>query len=305
MNVGDERSISCWMDQSPVLDAPQLAQDETCDVIVIGAGIAGLSTAYELARLGRSVVVIDRGGIGNGMTARTTAHLATELDDFYSELIKVRGEEEARIYYDSQVAAVNRIEAICREESIDADFARLDGYLFPAEESHIRELKDEFEACRKLGVDCEWLDNYSLPGREVGPAIRFPNQGRFHPTKYLKGLAQAILGRGGRIYADTVHISDEENEGGVEITTEAGPVIRARDMVFLHQLTHQREGGDPPETDTRPDLCDRRPSAERIGARRADVGHAGSLSLCPHPAGRRDRGSADRRWRGPPGRRSQ
>jgi glycine/D-amino acid oxidase-like deaminating enzyme len=105
MNVGDERSISCWMDQSPVIDAPALTQDESCDVVVVGAGIAGLSTAYELARLGRSVVVIDRGGIGNGMTARTTAHLATELDDFYSELIKVRGEEEARIYYDSQVAA--------------------------------------------------------------------------------------------------------------------------------------------------------------------------------------------------------
>jgi glycine/D-amino acid oxidase-like deaminating enzyme len=116
------------------------------------------------------VVVIDRGGIGNGMTARTTAHLATELDDFYSELIKVRGEEEARIYYDSQVAAVNRIEAICRDEGIDADFARLDGYLFPAEESHIPELREEYDACQQLGVESEWLETFSLPGREVGPA---------------------------------------------------------------------------------------------------------------------------------------
>ncbi len=232
MNVGDERSISCWMDQTPVLDAPRLTQDESCDVVIIGAGIAGLSTAYELVRFGRSVVVIDRGGIGNGMTARTTAHLATELDDFYSELINVRGEDEARLYHDSQVAAVNRIEAICRDEGIDADFVRVDGYLFPAEESHVAELREEYEACRSIGVDCEWLEAFSLPGREVGPAIRFPNQGRFHPTKYLKGLAQAILARGGRIYAETAHVSDEETEEAVEITTEAGPVIRARDMVF-------------------------------------------------------------------------
>jgi glycine/D-amino acid oxidase-like deaminating enzyme/nitrite reductase/ring-hydroxylating ferredoxin subunit len=232
MNVGDERSISCWMDLAPVIEAPPLLKDESCDVVVVGAGIAGLSTAYELARLGRSVVVIDRGGIGNGMTARTTAHLATELDDYYSELIKVRGEDEARLYHDSQVAAVNRIEAICRDEAVDADFARIDGILFPAEESHVPELRDEYDACRKLGVDCEWVETYSLPGRRVGPVIRFPNQGRFHPTKYLAGLAKAILARGGRIYANTAHVSDEENEEGVEVTTEAGPVIRARDMVF-------------------------------------------------------------------------
>src|SRR5947208_3159006 len=109
---------------------------QTCCVVVIGSGLAGLLTAYELSRFGRTVIVIDRGRIGRGMTARTTAHLSSELDDFYSELIRVRGEDEARIYYDSQVAAVNRIEAICREERIDADFARGDGFLFAAEESH-------------------------------------------------------------------------------------------------------------------------------------------------------------------------
>jgi glycine/D-amino acid oxidase-like deaminating enzyme/nitrite reductase/ring-hydroxylating ferredoxin subunit len=232
MNVGDERSISYWMHESPVIDAPKLTTDETCDVVVIGSGIAGLSTAYELSRFGRSVIVIDRGGIGNGMTARTTAHLATELDDFYSELIRVRGEDEARLYHDSQVAAVNRIEAICRDEGIDADFARLDGYLFPAEDSHKAELEEEYQACKAIGVDVEWADRAPVPGIETGMALRFPNQGRFHPTKYLKGLANAILARGGRIYANTVHVSDQETDGGVEITTEAGPVIRAGAAVF-------------------------------------------------------------------------
>src|SRR5918998_4818179 len=136
MNVGDERSKSYWMEEAPVMDAPPLTSDAQCDVVVIGSGIAGLSTAYELTRFGRSVIVIDRGKIGYGMTARTTAHLATELDDLYSELIRVRGEDEARLYHDSQVSAVNRIEAICRDEGIDADFRRLDGYLFAAEEEH-------------------------------------------------------------------------------------------------------------------------------------------------------------------------
>src|SRR3954462_14465118 len=116
MNVGDERSTSYWMKDAPTIDASPLRSDERCDIVVIGSGIAGLSTAYELCRFGRSVIVIDRGKIGRGMTARTTAHLATELDDLYSELIRVRGEDEARLYYDSRVAAVNRIEVICAEE---------------------------------------------------------------------------------------------------------------------------------------------------------------------------------------------
>jgi len=80
MNVGDERSKSFWMDDAGPINAPRLSSDESRDVVVIGAGIAGLSTAYELSRFGRSVVVIDRGKIGNGMTARTTAHLTPELD---------------------------------------------------------------------------------------------------------------------------------------------------------------------------------------------------------------------------------
>jgi len=232
MNVGDERSRSYWMDDAPAIDAAPLASDERCDVAVVGSGIAGLSIAYELSRFGRSVIVIDRGGIGTGMTARTTAHLATELDDLYAELIKVRGEDEARLYHDSQVAAVDRIEAICRDEGIDADFRRLDGYLIPTEEGPIADLRTEYDACRAIGVDVEWADRAPIPGLDSGRCLRFPNQGRFHPTKYLAGLAGAIARRGGRLYANTAHVSDRETGDGVEIATEAGPVIRASAAVF-------------------------------------------------------------------------
>ena len=93
MNVGNEHSRSLWMSKTPVADAQPLGGEAEADVVVVGSGIAGLSTAYELARLGRSVIVIDRGGIGSGMTARTTAHLAFELDDYYHKLIATRGED--------------------------------------------------------------------------------------------------------------------------------------------------------------------------------------------------------------------
>ena len=231
MNVGDERSKSCWMDSAPTIAAAPLDGDRTCDVVVIGAGIAGLSTAYELSRFGRAVIVIDRGAIGRGMTARTTAHLATELDDFYSELIRTRSEEEARLYYDSQVAAVNRIEAICRDEGIDADFARIDGFLFPALLEDRAALEEEYRACRKIGVNVEWVERAPVPGIDTGKALRFPDQARFHPTKYLAGLARAILARGGRIYRDTAYLTHAEAKARVEITTDRG-VVRAGAAVF-------------------------------------------------------------------------
>ena len=232
MNVVDEHSKSPWMDHLPSVEAPPLTQDAECDVVVIGSGIAGLSTAYELTRFGRSVIVIDRGRIGGGMTCRTTAHLATELDDFYSELIRTRGEDEARLHYDSQVAAVNRIEAICRDEGIEADFRRLDGYLIPTEEGPISDLQEEFDACRSIGVEVEWADRAPIPGLDSGRCLRFPNQGRIHPTRYLDGLARAIVAAGGRLHSDTVHVGDEEKDQRVEITTERGPVIRAGAAVF-------------------------------------------------------------------------
>jgi len=232
MNVGDEKTVSCWMSVSPEVEAPALSTDEICDVVVVGSGIAGLSVAYEVARFGKSVIVIDRGRIGAGMTARTTAHLASELDDFYCELIRARSEDEARLYHDSQVAAINRIEAICRDEAIAADFARVDGYLIAGEESHRALLEDEFKACRKIGVEVDWADRGPMPALDSGKALRFPNQARFHPTKYLSGLVEAIVRLGGRFYSETAHVADDETGEGVEITTEVGAKIRAQYAVF-------------------------------------------------------------------------
>ena len=232
MNVGDERSQSCWMQDLPRVDAPVLTQGCECDVLVVGSGIAGLSTAYELARFGRSVMVIDRGRIGAGMTARTTAHLASALDDYYSELIKVHGEGAARLYHDSQVAAINRIEVICRDEAIEADFQRVDGFLFAAEEGGRRDLEAEHEACRTIGVAVDWVERAPVPGIDTGPALRFPGQARFHPTRYLSGLARTCVGLGVRFHAGTAYIGHEENADGVEVTVEGGAVVRAADVVF-------------------------------------------------------------------------
>jgi glycine/D-amino acid oxidase-like deaminating enzyme len=105
-------SKSLWMDIDVAPDAEVLDGVHECDVAVIGSGIAGLSTAYELCKRGKSVIVIDRGRICGGMTSRTSAHLAPLCDDLVSEMTKIRGNEATKLFCDSQAAAVDRIEEI-------------------------------------------------------------------------------------------------------------------------------------------------------------------------------------------------
>jgi glycine/D-amino acid oxidase-like deaminating enzyme/nitrite reductase/ring-hydroxylating ferredoxin subunit len=223
---------SLWVAETEPLPFPPLDKDASCDLVVVGSGIAGLSSAYEAARFGAKVIVIDRGDIARGMTARTTAHLVTEIDDRYFELVRAADEESAKLYHDSQVAAVSRIAAICEEEGIDADFTRVPGYLVAGEASDLEELNQEYDACRKLGVAVELCTEAPLPLIEGTSALKFPDQGRFHPLKYCAGLALAIQQRGGRLHGHTAYVGHDENGDGVTIETEAGHKIRAGAAMF-------------------------------------------------------------------------
>lgn len=223
---------SLWSAETEPQSYPPLAEDASCDLLVVGSGIAGLSSAYEAARFGAKVIVIDRGDVTRGMTARTTAHLASEIDDTYAELVRAVGEDNARLYHESQLAAINRIEAICGDEGIDADFKRLPGYLVAAKGEDQSRLDNEYAACRKIEVKVQWSDSAPIPIPDGTRALRFAEQARFHPLKYCGGLARAIERLGGRLLGHTAYISHDEGEDGVTIKTEQGAAIRAAAVLF-------------------------------------------------------------------------
>ena len=112
-----------WADAAPAEGHPPLSADEAADVCVVGGGIAGLSVAYHLAREGKSVIVLEAGRIGGRMTGRTTAHLASAIDDRFATVEQVRGEDMARLAYASHAAAVQRIHETVMTEAITCDFA--------------------------------------------------------------------------------------------------------------------------------------------------------------------------------------
>jgi glycine/D-amino acid oxidase-like deaminating enzyme/nitrite reductase/ring-hydroxylating ferredoxin subunit len=232
MNVGDERSRSVWMNIGVAPDATRLEGDANADTVVVGSGIAGLSTAYELAARGQTVIVLDRGAIGRGMTARTTAHLTSLCDDSFDSLISMRGVDVAKQFYLSQASAIDRIEKIQGNESIECDFRRLDGYLFPALGTDPSNLDSSLEATRKAGMPVEDTKGVPFKGLEHMRCLRYPDQGALHPLKYLRGLATVLTKRNMRLCSDTVVEEVVEEDGRIIVKTQEGHRVRAEAAVI-------------------------------------------------------------------------
>ncbi len=231
MSSDSGQSTSLWMATASVPEQPALTEDLKTDVCVVGAGIAGMTTAYLLTRAGKSVVVLDDGPVGAGQTQRTTAHLSNALDDRYFRIEWLHGTEGARLAAESHTAAIDRIEAAAREEGIACDFERLDGYLFLPPGGSPDVLDRELEAARRAGLTgVERLPRAPLDGFDTGPCLRFPRQGQFHPLKYLAGLAEAIRRGGGRLFSGA-HAEAITGGAPARVRVRGGRVVTAGAVV--------------------------------------------------------------------------
>jgi glycine/D-amino acid oxidase-like deaminating enzyme/nitrite reductase/ring-hydroxylating ferredoxin subunit len=225
------RTVSLWMATQELPFFEPLQQNFETDVCIVGAGIAGLTTAYHLLRQGKKVVVLDDGPVVSGETERTTAHLASALDDRFSHLEKLFGEDGSRLAAESHMAAINTIEAIATRESIDCDFTRLDGYLFVPEDESPNQLREELAAARRAGhAQADMVAAIPASSFRTGPAIKFPGQGQFHPLKYLAGLASIIQRDGGAIFSYT-HATAIEDGDSPRVHTQDGYTVSAKAVV--------------------------------------------------------------------------
>ena len=234
MDTGSGNTVSVWMDDERLASRRKLDRDRDAEVCVVGAGIAGLSVAHQLAREGRSVVVLEDGRIGSGETSRTTAHVSNAFDDRYALVERLHGELGARLVAESHTMAIDEVERIARSEAFDCRFQRLDGYLFvpPGDPQDV--LEREIDACHRAGLsDVAWVDRAPLVGFESGRCLRFPGQAQIHPLRYLNGLAMAIERRQGLIFTDTHVTNIEEAKDGarVRVETEGGQVVTAGHVV--------------------------------------------------------------------------
>ncbi|MDS0296059.1 FAD-dependent oxidoreductase [Halogeometricum luteum] len=217
-----------------------LETDVRADVAVVGAGIAGLTAALELAEAGRDVAVIERDRVGEGVTARSSAKV-TSLHGFrYASLVEEFDEETARGYAAANEAAVDYVERRCEAADADVGFRRLPAYSYVEDDSERETVESEFEAARRAGLSASLVEEIPVSEDAVG-AVRVDDQAQFDPRAYLFALAEAVDDAGGVVFERT-RATDLDAGEPHRVRTERGNVVADDVVVATHFPVFDRGG---------------------------------------------------------------
>ena len=213
---------SVWSEGCKFRKREGLKEDIKTDVLIIGAGMAGILTGYMLKQSGKEVVLIDAAEVVSGNTKNTTAKITSQHGLIYHKLISEFGEEKARQYAKANELAIKKYKEIIKEEEIDCDFEEKSAYIYSLNE--IDSLKKEVEAANKVGINAEFVEKVKLPF-EIKGAVKFNNQGQFNPLKFLKDISKDL-----RIYENTRAIEVKENL----VITNKGNITANHIVVATH-----------------------------------------------------------------------
>jgi len=230
MSTYTGRQKSYWIETAPPGDPhPSLDADLDVDVAVVGAGIAGLSTAWELARSGRGVALLEADRIATGVTGHTTAKLSALHTLVYGRLLRTRGAEAAELYARSQTEAIRHAADLMDELDIDCDWEEKAAFTYAEDPARAEELMAEADAAREAGLPAEYVTETGLPFPVAG-AVRVAQQAQFHPRAYLLALAEDLRRKGGAIHEHTRVVGLKEGEP-CRLTTDTGVTVTAHDVV--------------------------------------------------------------------------
>ncbi|MDQ4096021.1 MAG: FAD-dependent oxidoreductase [Actinomycetota bacterium] len=224
------RHESYWVDSVEGRRYPAASGVVSVDVVVVGGGIVGLTAGLLLKRAGKKVAIIEANKIAHGVSGYTTAKVSAGHGLIYSQITKTLGAEAARIYGESNQAAIGRISSLIDELGVDCDFEPTDNYVYSESPDQVDSLKQEAEAARNAGLPATFTTESTLPFPVAG-AVKWTEQAQFHPRKYFVALAEAIDGDGSFVFEHTAATSLKEDSpcvvGTPDATISADQVILA------------------------------------------------------------------------------
>ncbi len=200
------------------------------DVVIVGAGITGVTTALALQEAGLRCMLVEARNIGFGTTGGTTAHINTLLDLSYDRMIDKFGEEDATLVAQAARVACERIRHYATTYAPECNWQERDAYLIALDRDQAKTLDKVLEGTRSVGITAEHVDDAPYPG-SYEMAARFEGQAQFHPTRYVQGLARAFVNAGGILREECTVRNVEEQEEGLEVDTDIG-TIRSKHLVY-------------------------------------------------------------------------
>lgn len=234
----DGSNLSYWQDTSHLNGHMAEVQQQDYDVIIIGAGITGITTGLMLQKAGKKCLILEANTIAFGTTSGTSAHLNTVLDTPYYDLISNFGKENAILTAKAAEEALNIIFSNVQQFGISCDLAHCDGFMYASNEDEEKELKKMYDSILEVGLQTTYVTE--IPGpMEMTKAIKFGDQGRFHPLEYLIALLNEYIKIGGKIQERTTVKEINEEDNRQRITVDNGQNYVADAVVYA---THTPPG---------------------------------------------------------------
>lgn len=236
MSQPEARNLSLWMATTEADTRPPVRTDLRYDVLIVGGGISGICTAYQLRNTGLSVGLIEATRLLSDVTGHTTGKLTSQHDLIYKHLLDAFGFEFATTYYEANEWAIRFVAETSVQESIDCDFVWDSAHVYCAEASNCDKLMAEHEACFKLNIPT--LIVYPKTPSDAQCALRLPRQARFHPRRFLQGLVERAEAAGVQFYEYTRALDVREEPDGCVVETDRGTVFANHVVIATHYPIH-------------------------------------------------------------------
>jgi glycine/D-amino acid oxidase-like deaminating enzyme/nitrite reductase/ring-hydroxylating ferredoxin subunit len=224
-----ERNVSYWVESAPGPERKALETDHEVDVVVVGAGIVGLTTALLLKQAGKRVVVLEMAEVASGVSGYTTAKVTSGHGSIYGALESKHGPETAALYAQANQEALASIAALVEQHQIDCDFERRANFVYTTQESNKTKIDEEVQAARGAGLPVEMVLEADLPF-QIAAAVKLEDQAQFHPRKYLLHLAEMVDGDGSQIFEHS-RVTELVEDTPCKVRTDVATVT-AHDVVI-------------------------------------------------------------------------